>query len=223
MVTKQSGDDDHDDHETQAKDRPQVHLHAGHSHGGELRPTSARVRRILAMIVVPLIVMTLVATAILWPTGSNERRRLSGPSASRSLIAAKVTSAERDSAIARVLKNFKVTNIASLPAPVRASFSNAGSTFPPLLELRVLRDGTLWILPTAEMGAVRARWDVFSKNGQRLGRAMLPIAARVWDGAHDWILVSELGEDDAPSFVRYRVSRKPLLVSVGRAGQTSLR
>lgn len=95
-MSNQSSGAEHDLAETIPEGHPAIHLHTGHSHGGELKPTSARVRRILAMIVVPLMVMTLVATAILWPTGSNERRRLSGPSASRSLIAAKVISAELD-------------------------------------------------------------------------------------------------------------------------------
>ena len=120
-----------------------------------------------------------------------------------------VTSAEQDSAVARALKGFKVSNVASLPEPVRESFNNAGSTFPPLRELRVLRDGTLWILPVAELGATRARWDVFSKDGKRLGRATLPLGARIWDGTRDWVLVSELGEDDAPTVVRYRVHTTP--------------
>ena len=53
-------------------------------------------RRVLAAIVIPLVVVTLVAMAIMWPRNSTERRRLSGPSPSRSLIAAKVTNVDRD-------------------------------------------------------------------------------------------------------------------------------
>lgn len=70
--------------------------HHGHSHGAEIGPASARVRRVLAAIVIPIIVATLVAMAIMWPHASSERRRLSGPSPSRSLIAAKVTNVDRN-------------------------------------------------------------------------------------------------------------------------------
>lgn len=116
-----------------------------------------------------------------------------------------VTAADRDSAEARLLKTFKAPNLAALPAAMRERFQDAGSTFPPLIDIRVMRDGTLWVHPQPEVGAKQARWDVFSKIGKRMGYVALPFTARVWDGAADWVLVSELGDDDIPTFVRYKV------------------
>ena len=40
-----------------------------------------------------------------------------------------------------------------------------------------------------------------------LGVANLSVPSRVWDGGRDWVLVNELGDDDIPRFVRYRVGR----------------
>lgn len=120
-----------------------------------------------------------------------------------------ITSAEHDSARALVLKQFRVGNVASLPPLVRDIMSVAAnrSTFAPLSTMRVLRDGTLWIRPVALAGASVARWDVFTRDGRRVGAASLPISARVLDGARDWVLVSELGNDDVPMVVRYRVAK----------------
>jgi hypothetical protein len=88
---------------------------------------------------------------------------------------------------------------------VVATYRTVPAAFPPLTTIRVLRGGTLWIRPTVAAGARRARWDVFSRRGQRLGRVDLPIAAGVRDGARDWVLVVEPGDDDVPSVVRHRV------------------
>jgi uncharacterized membrane protein len=48
------------------------------------------VRRVLAVIVVPLIVLTVGAMIAMWPSSSSERSRLSAPSPTQGLIAAKV-------------------------------------------------------------------------------------------------------------------------------------
>ncbi len=65
--------------------------HHGHSHGAFAGPPASRhVRRMLACIVVPLIVATLVAMIAMWPSDSGRRSRLAGPAPSRDLIAAKV-------------------------------------------------------------------------------------------------------------------------------------
>lgn len=118
-----------------------------------------------------------------------------------------VSAADQDSAITRVLKIFKATSLSALPPNAREPFANAGTTFPPLVDIRVLRDGTVWIRPVAEAGATSARWDVFAKDGKRIGHVALPLTARVWDGASEWVLVDELGVDDVATFVRYRVGR----------------
>ena len=83
------------------------------------------------------------------------------------------TSAEHDSARAIVLKQFRVGNLASLSPLVRDMMSVAAnrSTFAPLTTVRVLRDGTLWIRPVAAAGASIARWDVFTRDGRRVGAA----------------------------------------------------
>ncbi len=66
------------------------HIHA-HSHGVSAGPPASRhVRRLLAGVVVPLIVATLVAMIAMWPSASSRRSRLAGPTPSRDLIAAKV-------------------------------------------------------------------------------------------------------------------------------------
>ncbi len=120
-----------------------------------------------------------------------------------------ITSAEHDSARAMVLKRSRVDNVASLPPLMRDMMSVAAnrSAFPPLTSMRMLRDGTLWIRPVAAAGATVARWDVFTRGGHRIGAASLPISARVLDGARDWVLVTELGNDDVPMVVRYRVAK----------------
>jgi hypothetical protein len=104
-----------------------------------------------------------------------------------------VTSRDRDSTVNRVLKVFKAASESALPPNVRDSFAKMGSTFPPLADLRVLRDGTVWIRPTPPAGATSARWDVFSRDGQRVGQVLLPHTARVWDGERGWVLVSGRG------------------------------
>lgn len=116
-----------------------------------------------------------------------------------------VVQADLDSVEARALKMFKVDNVASLPPPVRAQFTSVPKTFPPLANVRVLRDGTIWIRPTSELGAEYARWDVFSVDGKRIGQARLPVSALVRDGARNWVLVVELNGDDVPMVVKYRV------------------
>ena len=120
-----------------------------------------------------------------------------------------ITSAEHDSARAFVLKQFRVGNVVSLPPLVRDMMSVAAnrSTFAPLTTMRVLRDGTLWIRPVAAAGASIARWDVFTRDGRRVGAATLPLSACVLDGARDWVLVTELGNDDVPMVVRYQVAK----------------
>jgi len=90
-----------------------------------------------------------------------------------------VTTAERDSALAAVIRAFRVPTANELPPPVREAYQNPRPHHPPLSVLKVLRDGTLWIRPTPEAGASTARWDVFARDGKRLGAATLPNAARV--------------------------------------------
>lgn len=63
----------------------------GHSHGVALGPTSRRVKRALAAIVIPMIVATSVGLGLLWPNRSSGRQALSGPSPSNDLVSARVT------------------------------------------------------------------------------------------------------------------------------------
>lgn len=98
-----------------------------------------------------------------------------------------------------------MTALTDLPPAVRASIESH-ATHPPLNTIRVLRDGTVWIRPSAPSAERRVRWDVFSRDGRRLGFAQFPARARVRDGERAWVLVVEPGEDDVPSIVRYRVS-----------------
>jgi hypothetical protein len=64
------------------------HSH-GHSHGSvPLGPVGIRVRRLLAAIVIPLVVGTLIGLAVLWPS-SPKANPLAGPTAT-GLIAADV-------------------------------------------------------------------------------------------------------------------------------------
>lgn len=116
-----------------------------------------------------------------------------------------VTQADRDSVIAQTLKVFRAKDVASLPPQMRAQFDVKISTFPPLGEIRALRDGTTWIRPVSMAGETTWRWDVFTADGKRLGQARLPIGAHVRDGMKDWVLVVELGDDDVPRLVKYTV------------------
>ena len=118
-----------------------------------------------------------------------------------------VTAAERDSAVAALLKRMRVASIDALPPVLRDAYTADRPFHPPLALIKVLRDGTVWIRPVAEAGASTARWDVFTRDGARLGAVRLPLGSRVWDGASDWVLVNELNEDDVPTFVRYRIRR----------------
>ena len=118
-----------------------------------------------------------------------------------------VTSQERDSALAAVTRRFRVTIPNELPPAVREAYQAHRPNHPPLSHMKVLRDGTVWIRPTPAAGALTARWDVFARDAKRLGSASLPIAARVWDGTRDWVLVNELDQDDISRFVLYRVGR----------------
>jgi hypothetical protein len=117
-----------------------------------------------------------------------------------------VTSADRDSATAATVRAFRVANANALPPGVRESVLSPPSHFPALSAIRVLRDGTIWIRPTVPAGEPMARWDVFARDGRRIGRAALPVGAGVRDGARDWVLVVEPGDDDVPRVVHYRVS-----------------
>lgn len=118
-----------------------------------------------------------------------------------------VTTAERDSAVDEVLREFKAKVVRDLPPAFAARVTRIGRTVPPLEAVRVLRDGTIWIRPTPARGAVAARWDIFSRSGVRLGQATLPLGAEVHDGTREWVLVTELGQDDVPMVVRYAVER----------------
>jgi hypothetical protein len=117
----------------------------------------------------------------------------------------RVLPAERDSALRALLTRMRVKTVADLPPAAREGFDASPSVHPPLSALRVMADGTIWIRPAPEAGATIARWDVFTRQGTRVGRVSLPLRARLWDGRRDWVLVSELDDDDVPHFVRYRV------------------
>jgi hypothetical protein len=118
-----------------------------------------------------------------------------------------VTTAERDSALAAMLNRFRVASLADVPTPVREAYNRIVPDHPPLSRIKVVRDGTVWIRPVAEPQSLVARWDVFSRDGTRIGAVKLPLGSRVWDGARDWVLVDELNDDDVPTFVRYRITR----------------
>ena len=114
-----------------------------------------------------------------------------------------VTRADRDSVTAHWMQRSRVASVNQLSAQTRDWLNGARGTYPALQAVQVLRDGTVWILPTPAAGEKSLRWDVFSRDGKRLGFARLPVGARIVDGTSDWILVSQLGEDDTPVLVRY--------------------
>lgn len=118
-----------------------------------------------------------------------------------------VLPSERDSAIAEEVKSSNVRDAGELSAPSKERIRRASTTFPQIEMLRVVRDGTVWIRPTPMRGATRARWDVFSRAGARIGYAELPLTATVKDGTADWVIVVELQEDDVPTLVRYEIRR----------------
>lgn len=116
-----------------------------------------------------------------------------------------VTAAERNAAIAEALADAKVTTVAALSDMTRSSIERARTIMPALRALRVLRDGTVWICPTPDPGATRVRWDVFSRDGARIGYALLSSTATIVDGARQWILTVQPGTDDVPTVTRYSV------------------
>jgi hypothetical protein len=122
-----------------------------------------------------------------------------------SLPPRKVSAADRDSATKAALTRFRVQRVADLPAPVREQYEKMPSEHPSLAAVHVFADGTIWIRPTVAAGATNARWDLFRRDGARIGQVTLPVAARVWDGGRDWVIVDVPNEDDVSSFVRYMV------------------
>ncbi len=89
-----------------------------------------------------------------------------------------VQATERDSALAAIIQRLRVANFNALPPSVRAVYESPATYHAPLVALKVLRDGTLWIRPVADAGSTTVRWDVFARDGRRI-----------------------------PAFARYRVSR----------------
>jgi uncharacterized membrane protein len=71
------------------------HVGHGHSHGAPLGPTSKKVRRILFILVVPLVLAAVIGTAVLWPDGTNRRTGPANESTARALLSAKVTDSAR--------------------------------------------------------------------------------------------------------------------------------
>lgn len=118
-----------------------------------------------------------------------------------------VTGAERDSVLAQLLTRFKLSTVAALPARERDRLDRSGRTVPPLQAVKVLRDGTVWIQPTVPLGEQTTRWDIFSRDGRRIGCVRLPHGARVTDGMSDWVVVVERGTDDVPVATRYAVGK----------------
>ena len=118
-----------------------------------------------------------------------------------------VSAAEHDSMVAAMLARSKVASVAALPPYQRTRLDRAGRTMPPLRAIRVLRDGMIWIAPTPDVGARTGRWDVFRRDGQRIGAVQLPLSAMVVDGTREWILAVERGRDDVPIAVRYTVGK----------------
>ncbi|MCC6241840.1 MAG: hypothetical protein IT353_03320 [Gemmatimonadaceae bacterium] len=118
-----------------------------------------------------------------------------------------VLPSERDSAIAEELTSSDARNIAELSPVTRDRIANALTEFPQIETLRVLRDGTIWMRPTAPRSARTARWDVFSRSGARIGFAELPLSAVIKDGTANWIVATILQANDVPGIVRYTVVR----------------
>lgn len=116
-----------------------------------------------------------------------------------------VGATERNAAIAQALSDENVASVTALSAMTRSSIERALPTIPMLRALRVLRDGTVWICPTPDPGATRVRWDIFTRDGQRVGYALLPASATITDGARSWILTVQPGADDVPTVTRYTV------------------
>jgi hypothetical protein len=112
---------------------------------------------------------------------------------------------DTDSIEAMLLKTFRVSRVADLAPIVRSQLQDMPDVFPPIAAIKVLRDGTVWIRPHAMPDDKTWRWDVFSREGTRIGRAQLPVGANVRDGTRQWILVVELNDDDVPSVVKYTV------------------
>jgi len=121
--------------------------------------------------------------------------------------ARRVMRVDRDSAIARVLRAFRAARLNDLVPTVRRGYETMPTTMPPLQTIRVVRDGTVYLRLATNVNDARARWDVFSRDGRRMGRVALPARASIKDGTSDWIIVVEPGEDDVPQIVRYGVSR----------------
>lgn len=115
-----------------------------------------------------------------------------------------LTQSDRDSVLREVAGAYRVPNARALPPRVRTQIEKI-QAFPALTAIRLLRDGTIWIRPTPMRGDTLARWDVFRADGTRIGQVHLAISARVRDGTRDWILVTEVNDDDAPRVVKYLV------------------
>lgn len=118
-----------------------------------------------------------------------------------------VTRADYDAMVAEKLAESKVKSVAQLQPMVRDAIARAAKTMPPLSNVKVLRDGTVWIASTPVIGEKSVRWDVFDRSGVRVGRTSLARDAHVADGERSWVLIIERGADDVPVVVRYAVSK----------------
>jgi hypothetical protein len=93
-----------------------------------------------------------------------------------------VTSAERDSALAAIITRLRVTMANELPPAVRAAYQTTPPSHPPLSQIKVLRDGTVWIRPHAEcwrahraLGCLHAR-----RRAARRGKPATGITRLGW-------------------------------------------
>lgn len=78
------------------------------------------------------------------------------------------------------------------------------SFYPPATEIMVGDQGAIWLRREAA-AADSAEWQLYSRNGDGLGSAKLPVSARVVGGGVDEVWVAYLDEYDVPEVANYRV------------------
>ncbi len=84
--------------------------------------------------------------------------------------------------------------------------------YPPVAEVRLGRDSTLWLRLAAEpprpLAAARVLWLVLDWTGAPLRTVEAPAGLRIYDASGDLLWGVERDADEVPSVVRYRVVRE---------------
>ncbi len=124
-----------------------------------------------------------------------------------------VTAAERDSVVRtvrdRAERMRRDPRMKNASAQAEAGLANMPRRHAAITALAMLRDGSLAIRTTPAANSSHVRWDLFARDGTRLGRFTLGLQQNILDGDAGQLLVGRIDDAGVPSLTRYRVVRSP--------------